>query len=289
MGKREKFHYTQMTVRPLTGVIGAEISNIDLSKPLNDVASDEVKRALIDHLVVVFRDQHLSPDQYKDFAKILGPLDPVRYGSSFDDEGFLQVLDSDGYQQLKRTNFVLHIDESAEEIPNKYTLLLSMDLPETGGDTLFTNLYTAYETMTAPMRAFLGGLSSLHGRIARNEWDKIIADQDPELLAKRWSRYKDLVAHPLVCTHPESGRKLLYFNPNRSVSIPELSIEEGQIILDFLRAHCTKAEFGCRIQWRPNSLLIWDNRCTMHKVMTDFWSGRRRMLRIEIPDAVRPS
>ncbi len=285
----DEHDYKTIQVHPLTGILGAEISGVDLSVPLRANVAGEIKQALIDHLVIVFRDQVLTPEQYKSFAQNFGTPDTALYGETLADDKCLQVLDLNGHGSLNRTNFILHIDESAEEIPNKYTFLYPIDLPAAGGDTLFSNLYTAYETLTEPMRTFLSGLSSLHGRIARNEWAKIIADQDPELLAKRWSRYKQLVAHPLVCTHPDSGRKYLFFNPNRSVAIPELSLEESEPLMSFLREHVSRPEFGCRVTWQPKSLLMWDNLCTIHKAMKDFWIGRRRMLRIEISDEIRPS
>lgn len=280
--------YQAIEVRPMTGVLGAEIWGVDLSKP-DEIITAEIRRAFAEYLVLVFRDQDLTHDQYKDFARSLGsPLEPSRFGKAEDEEGFLQILDVDGYQSHGRTNYILHMDETAEEIPNKYTLLYALQVPEAGGDTEFVNLYAAYDALSEPMRNFLSGLTSLHGIIANSEWDRIMADQAPEILEKRWSRYKDLVAHPLVTTIPETGRKQLFYNPNRSVHIPELNQEESRLVLQFLRGHVMQSEFSCRVHYKVNTVCLWDNRCTLHKAMTDYWTGRRRMLRIETSDDRRP-
>ena len=281
--------YKAIDVRPMTGILGAEIGGVDLSNP-DEAITAEIRQALAEYLVLVFRDQELTPDQYKDFARSLGgPLEPPRFGPAEDEEGFLQTLDVDGYESHGRTNFILHIDESMVEIPNKYTLLYALEIPEAGGDTEFINLYAAYDALSEPMKDFLSGLTSLHGIIANSEWDRIMADQAPEILTKRASRYKDLVAHPLITTIPETGRKQLYYNPNRSVHIPELSLEESQSVLRFLHQHVMQSEFSCRVRYQLKTVCLWDNRCTLHKAMIDFWTGRRRMLRIETSDDRRPA
>jgi len=281
--------YQAITIRPMTGILGAEIEGVDLSKPTEAITA-EIRQALAEYLVLVFRDQELTHDEYKDFARSLGgPLEQTRFGPpAEDEEGVLQILDVDGYKKHGRTNFISHIDESMDEIPNKYTLLYALEVPEAGGDTEFTNLYAAYDALSEPMKNFLSGLTSLHGTIANSEWDRIMADQAPEILERRWSRYKDLVAHPLVTTIPETGRKQLFYNPNRSVHIPELNQAESRSVLQFLHAHVMQSEFTCRTHYRLKTVCLWDNRCTLHKAMTDFWSGRRRMLRIETSGDLKP-
>jgi taurine dioxygenase len=289
-GPGSKQGYQAIKVRPITGILGAEIESVDLSKPDEKVRA-EIRQALAEYLVLIFRDQELTNDQYKDFARSLGgPLTSTPFSKGEDAEGILHTLAVDGYENHGRTNYIAHIDESMNEIPNKYTLLYALEVPEAGGDTEFFSLYAAYDALSKPMQNFLSGLTSLHGIIACSEWDRIIAGQSADVLTKRASRYTDrLVTHPLVTTIPETGRKQIFYNPNRSVHIPELNLEESRLTLQFLRNHVLQSDFSCRVRYQLKTVCLWDNRCTLHRAMTDFWAGRRRMLRIETTDDRRPA
>jgi len=268
-------------VRRLSNAIGAEITGVDLSKPVDAATVDAIRSAWHDHLVLLFRDQHdLTPASHIAFSRNFGDLD--QHGSNpryrlADHPEILQITNKlvDGKPSgTRNTGRNWHSDLSYTSHPGKGSLLWCAERPEVGGDTMFTNMYLAYETLSEKMKAFLDDLYAVHDV----SLVKGIEQRDPAQVAEL-KRLSPPVAHPVVRVHPETGRKALFVS-ERVRQIVGLSEEESEPILKFLCAHATKHEFVYRHQWRVHDLLMWDNRCTMHVALADFDTSKpRHMLR----------
>jgi len=272
-----------ISVAPVAGAIGAEISGIDLSQELPDDSVTAIRQALLDHLVVFFRDQELTPRQIMAFARRFG--EPVTYPfvKGLDDfPEITPILKREG----DRSNFggLWHSDTTYQEVPPMGTILYGIEIPPYGGDTEFANQYLAYETLSAPLRGFLDGLKAVNvsGKGATQKTRDEMMKQAPsglkgdELSAK----------HPVVRTHPETGRKALYVNGAHTLHFDGMSQEESAPILDFLFRHQVKAEFTCRFRWAKGSVAFWDNRCTQHNPINDYHGFRRLMHRVTLAGTV---
>jgi taurine dioxygenase len=269
----------EIQIRPIAGTIGAEIHGVDLSVPLSDGALATIRRALLDHLVIVFRDQTLSSDQYLAFARRFGT--PNRYP-------FVKGLD--GYPDIvavtklphETVNFggVWHADTTYLEQPPIATMLLAREVPPYGGDTLFANQYLAYESLSDGMKALLAPLrgvsSSFKADASKTREDRIKADGTANARTLLEAR------HPVVRTHPETGRKALYVNVAHTVAFDGMTEVESAPILSYLFRHQVEPEFTCRFRWAPGSLAIWDNRCAQHYAVNDYHGHKRVMHRITL-------
>ncbi len=263
-----------LTVRPLAGALGAEISGVDLSRPLAAETAAALRRAWLDHLVVFFRDQDLAPAEFLAVARQFG--EPVEYPFVKGIDGF-PVITPVVKLEHERVNFggIWHSDTTYLETPPMATLLLAREVPPAGGDTLFANMYLAYETLSAGMRRLLDGLvgvnSSRKADASKTREDRVRGDA---------AHFE--ARHPVVRTHPETGRKALYVNLGHTVRFDGMSEEESAPLLRFLFDHLTRPEFTCRFRWQPGSLALWDNRCVQHNPINDYHGYRRVMHRITL-------
>ena len=272
-----------IAVAPVAGAIGAEISGIDLAQELSDGSVAAIRQALLDHLVVFFRDQELTPRQIMAFARRFG--EPVTYPfvKGLDDfPEITPILKREG----DRSNFggLWHSDTTYQEVPPMGTLLYGIEIPPYGGDTEFANQYLAYETLSAPLRGFLDGLKAVNvsGKGATQKTRDEMMKQAPAGL-----KGDELSAtHPVVRTHPETGRKSLFVNGAHTLHFEGMSEEESAPILEFLFRHQVKAEFTCRFRWAPGSVAFWDNRCTQHNPINDYHGHRRLMHRVTLAGSV---
>ena len=272
-----------IAVAPVAGAIGAEISGIDLAQELSDGSVAAIRQALLDHLVVFFRDQELTPRQIMAFARRFG--EPVTYPfvKGLDDfPEITPILKREG----DRSNFggLWHSDTTYQEVPPMGTILYGIEIPPYGGDTEFANQYLAYETLSAPLRGFLDRLKAVNvsGKGATQKTRDEMMKQAPAGL-----KGDELSAtHPVVRTHPETGRKALYVNLAHTTHFEGMTEEESQPILDFLFRHQVKAEFTCRFRWAPGSVAFWDNRCTQHNPINDYHGHRRLMHRVTLAGSV---
>ena len=270
---------SMLDVRPVSGALGAEIHGVDLAQELDGHTLEAIHGAWLEHLVIFFRDQTLTPAQQLAIARRIG--EPVEYP-------FVKGLD--GYPVItpvvklghETTNFggIWHSDTTYLEIPPKGTMLLARELPPRGGDTMFANMYLAYETLSSGMRAMLDGLigisSSLKADATATREDRRATDgraDAPEAL---------LAEHPVVRTHPETGRKALYVNVGHTANFKDMTAAESKPILEFLFQHLRRPEFTCRLQWQPGTMALWDNRCTQHYPINDYHGYRRVMHRITL-------
>ena len=267
-----------MEIRRIAGALGAEILGVSLAK-LGQAEVDEIRRAWLEHLVVFFRDQPLSPEQFMAFAKRIGR--PVPYPFVKGIAGFPEIIEVKKLEHEK-INFggVWHSDTAYLAEPPMASMLLAREVPPTGGDTLFANMYLAYETLSAGMKRLLEGLvavnDSAKANVTRTREDRIKSDGADAV-------GKALVAeHPVVRTHPETGRKALYVNFGHTVRIKDMTEEESGPLLEYLFAHQVRPEFTCRFSWQSGSIALWDNRCTQHNPVNDYHGYRRLMHRITL-------
>jgi taurine dioxygenase len=261
------------SVEPLAGALGAEISGLDLSHPLSDETILALRRAWLEHLVVFFRDQRLSPAQFLAFGRRFGEVIEYPFVKGLPEHPeIIPVLKL----EHERVNFggVWHSDTAYLDVPPMASMLVAREVPPYGGDTLFANMYLAYETLSEGMKAMLEGL------VAVNSSAKADASRTREDRMKDSAREvkKDYVAtHPVVRRHPETGRRALYVNVAHTVRFDGMTEDESAPLLDYLFRHQTRPEFTCRFRWRPGSLAFWDNRCAQHNAINDY-AGHRRLL-----------
>ncbi len=268
---------TALEITPVTPLIGAEISGIDLSKPLSGNELGAVRQALLNHLVLFFREQDMTVEEQKDFGRQFGDLHihPARDRNGLD--GHPEILYINAGPDTSRVNGdEWHSDVSCDPEPPMGSILRLFEVPPAGGDTLFANMYAAYDALSDAMKDFLGGLTAIH-------------DGGPNYIdrAKRAGIYKpDKVfpanEHPVIRTHPETGQKSIYVNRIFTQSIVGLSRDESRAVLDFLFQHIAKPDFQCRFRWEKDSVAFWDNRCTLHHAMWDYYPNIRRGYRVTV-------
>ncbi len=268
-----------LEIKRIAGALGAEVHGADLaaSLPVDIVA--EIRRALLEHLVVFFRDQHLTVEQFLAFARTLGT--PVGYPLIKGLPDYPAVIEVSKLEHEK-ANFggIWHTDTAYLEYPPMGSMLLAREVPPAGGDTLFANQYLAYETLSTGLRRMLDGVvavnSSAKADATRTREDRVNKD------GREDARKEYLAEHPAVRTHPETGRRALYVNVAHTVRFNEMTEEESAPLLDYLFRHQTRPEFTCRFQWQVGSLAFWDNRCTQHNPVNDYHGYRRVMHRITL-------
>jgi len=269
----------QLQINRIAGALGAEIHGVDLAADLDDGTVHTIRQALLDHLVIFFRDQELPPDRFLAFAKRFGT--PSEYPLIKGIEGYPDIIKVAKLEH-ETVNFggIWHSDTSYLERPSMATFLVAREVPPFGGDTLFANMYLAYESLSERMRQILDGLtgvnSSAKADATRTREDRIKSDPTPQ------SRAEFLAEHPVVRTHPETGRKALYVNVAHTVRFAGMTEEESAPLLRFLFQHQTRPEFTCRFSWRVGSLAFWDNRAAQHNPVNDYHGFRRVMHRITL-------
>ncbi len=268
-----------MKVEPIGGALGAEIRDIDLSVDLGATTVAEIRRALLDHLVIFFRGQPLTPAQFITFGRRFGTLSRYPFVAGLAEHP--EIIEV-AKREHERVNFggIWHSDTTYLDEPPMGSLLLAREVPAAGGDTLFANMYLAYETLSDGMRRLLDGLvgvsSSAKADVTRTREDRIRTSPSEQ------SREHFLAEHPVVRTHPETRRKALYVNPAHTVGFKGMSEAESAPLLDFLFRHQVRPEFTCRFRWTPGSLAFWDNRATQHNPINDYHGHRRIMHRLSL-------
>ncbi len=276
-----------MKIRKIAGALGAELAGIQLSQGLSISEAQAIRQALLDHQVIFLRDQDLSSAQFLAFAQSMG--EPVEYPFVKGLEGFPQIIEVKKLEH-ERMNFggIWHSDTTYLEVPPMGSMLLAREVPPFGGDTLFANQCLAYESLSETMKSLLAGLkgisSSAKADVSKTREDRIKSDGKEALQdgAKDATPKQYQAAHPMIRTHPETGRKALYVNVAHTAGIEGLSDEESAAILNFLFAHQVKAEFTCRFAWEPKAIAFWDNRCALHNPINDYHGFRRVMHRITL-------
>jgi taurine dioxygenase len=270
---------TGLDIRPIAGALGAELHGVRLDQALDAGTVAAIRRALLDHLVIFFRDQELPPERFLALARRFG--EPVEYPFVRGIEGYPHIIRVEKLEH-ETVNFggIWHSDTTYLETPPMGTLLVAREVPPVGGDTLFANQYLAYETLSDGLKRLLDGLtavsSSAKADVTRTREDRVKSDPSSRVR-------QDLIAeHPVVRTHPETGRKALYVNVAHTVRFAGMTEAESRPLLDYLFSHQTKPEFTCRFSWRVGSLAFWDNRAAQHNPINDYHGHRRVMHRITL-------
>jgi alpha-ketoglutarate-dependent taurine dioxygenase len=266
---------TEIEVRPLSPVIGAEILGLDLSRPLGDEVVAQVRAALCKHLVIFFLDQDLDPEQQAAFASQFGEVTPAHpVIPSIPDHP--KVLSIDGRED--RASW-WHTDVTFLPTPPLGSILHMRTLPEVGGDTMWVSLQAAYDALAEPVREMCDKLVAWH----HDPW--FAADVDARGGYEwdgTWREKLYPAAHPLVRTHPETGRNGLFVNSQFTKFIEGMSTLESECLLTMLYRHCQRPEFSCRFRWKPGAVAFWDNRATLHYALDDYGDALRIAHRVTL-------
>lgn len=266
--------FETISVEKLTPVIGAEIGGIDLGKPLSNRQLDEIRRALWENLVVFFRDQTFSPEQHMAFGRLFGELHV--HPAAPHEPGIPELMKIYADKDSPRANGEgWHTDVSCDLEPPMGTILHIKQCPPHGGDTLFASMYEAYEALSDRMRNYLAGLTAIHDgeHVYRGLYDNF-GQADKPVYPR--------AEHPVIRTHPATGKKALYVNRGFTTRILGIPIDESEGVLRYLYEHMENPLFQCRFRWRPNSIAFWDNRCTQHRALWDYWPHTRAGNRVTI-------
>ncbi len=266
-------------IRPVAGALGAEISGVDLSGELGDETIADIRQALLNNLVIFFRDQNITPDQHLAFAKRFG--DTVEYPLIKGLEGYPEIMTVVKLENEK-LNFggLWHSDTTYLEKPPMGSILVARELPPRGGDTIFANMHLAYEMLSDGMKKLLEPMKG----VSVSNLPKVTATRDERARVSGKAAPETILTatHPVVRTHPETGRKLLYVNGGHTLRFEGMSDEESAPLLEYLFEHQTRPEFTCRFVWKPGSIAFWDNRCTQHLPVNDYHGFKRVMHRITL-------
>jgi taurine dioxygenase len=252
---------------PLTGHVGAEVHGVNLREPLDDETFRTVHGGLLEHLVLFFRDQDITFDQHVAFARRFGELHIHPSAPCVDGRPELMKIHADATSPFAEGT-VWHSDVSCDEEPPMASILYLTTVPSVGGDTLFANMYAAYDALSETMKSILAPLEALHtADIHRGRYEQIGG-------GLRREKHPEAI-HPVIRSHPETGRKLIYVNEPFTQSIVGMKKAESDALLGFLYAHCAKPAYQCRFRWRKNSIAMWDNRCTQHHATWDYYPETR--------------
>lgn len=275
--------YRDIEVEPLIGALGAEIGGIDLASPLAASTVSEIRRAWLEHGVLFFRDQTLAPDDQTRFAEYFGELDVYPFVEPLPENPYVIPVVK---EPETRMNFGggWHTDTSYLPHPPMATALYALEVPDHGGDTLFADAVRAYEAMSPAMQRLADGLtgiysaSMVHGRSGAYR----LAGDHPMARRRDEATAEARVEHPMVRTHPETGRKAIYCSMGHTERFKDMTREESLPLLRYFSNQVTRAEFTTRFRWRKGSLALWDNRCVQHYALNDYPGIRRHMHRVTI-------
>ena len=271
---------SNILINPTSGSMGVEIHNVDLSNELSDSLFSEIRETFIEHGLIFFRDQELTPDDHLRFAKRWGEININRFFAKV--EGYDQIAEvrKDPDQKIN-IGGAWHTDHSYDQIPAMGSILLAKETPKIGGDTLFANMYKAYETLSNGMKKTLETMKACHSSRHVFGAHTGYAEASSQRISNPELATQDAI-HPVIITHPESKRKALYVNPEFTVNFEGWTVEESKPLLDYLTEHTTQQENTTRFQWEPGSIAFWDNRCTWHFALNDYPGETRLMHRITV-------
>ena len=276
MVRVRKTNYEHISAKPFSPNLGAEIYGVDLSKPISDAQFADIHRAFLDHQVLFFKNQdEIPPTLHIEFGKRFGELHSHPAAPTM--KGFPEIFEIHATKNSKIANGEFwHSDVSCDEEPPLGTMLQIQIAPPCGGDTMFSDMYAAYSTLSEPFRKFLNNLTATHESehiYAGRYSDRGVLDQD--------INYPTAI-HPVVRTHPDTGEKALFVNRTFTTRINELSLEESNAVLNILFEQAEHINHQIRFRWSLNDLAFWDNRCCMHRAIWDYWPEERKGRRVTI-------
>ncbi len=271
----------QIEVAPIAGALGAEIGGVDVARDLDDGVISEIRQALLDYGVIFFRDQTIDREQHKVFTRRFGEIfiHPNYNGVSADPE-IVDIRREPGDKKIVGEDW--HTDTTMVAEPPMGAILYAIEVPPYGGNTLFANQYLAYESLSPGLKRTLEGLRAVHT-------DRMVAGPQANMNAQRSTKVREdanwretISVPPVVRTHPETGRKLLFVNRSYTVGFEGWTEAESRPMLEYLLEHGHRPEFTCRFRWANGSIAFWDNRCTKHLAVHDAGPFRRIMRRTQI-------
>lgn len=268
--------YQHIEVRPMTGTFGTEIFGVDLAAPLSDAVFNEVKRALLDYHVIFFRDQDITPRQHVDFGRRFGELHIHPFIPAHEDQPEIIVLGgkTPGPGPYARNSNVWHTDLTYSQEPPMGSILHGVEIPESGGDTMFADLTAAYDGLSDRLQSLFSDMIAVHSMSATKTRQELTSAQ--QIKEVQWSLEKVPPAeHPVVRTHPDTGRKCLFVSRHFTSYLKDVTERESDALLSLLHGHIDQPEYQCRFRWQKNSVAFWDNRCTQHYAVADYHEIRR--------------
>ena len=270
----------QIEVVPVSGGVGVEVHNVDIKRGIDAGTFDELRAAFVEHGLIFLRDQDITPDEHIAFAKRWGEININRFFPRLDGYDQIATVTKEP-DQTTNIGGGWHTDHSYDHVPAMGSILIARETPPVGGDTLFACMYTAYDTLSDGLKQTLEDMKAVHS--SRHIFGEQSSYRDT--MKDRFSNPEDATqdaVHPVVITHPESGRKALYVNPGFTLHFDGWTAAESKPLLDYLYAHAVQLEHTTRFHWAPGSIAFWDNRCTWHYALNDYHGARREMHRITI-------
>lgn len=265
-------------IEPIGPTIGAEIHGLDLNRQIDRATADALETALVDHKVIYARDQHITTAQHVAFGRLFGELEvhPFRPEGEFPE---IMVLDNHKDNPVLSTD-VWHSDTTFRDCPTKYSILRCLEMPRTGGDTLWADMCAAYDGLSEPIKHLIDPLDAVHDfKNFRALFGD--SDEDREKLRQMEKHYPN-PAHPVVRTHPVTGKKILFVNPQFTVRINGLKAQESETLLQLLYEQAHVPEYQFRLRWKPGTIVMWDNAPTQHYAANDYYPNRRHMERVAV-------
>ena len=263
---------------PSSGYTGAEVSGVDLCGPFDDATVAELRAGLLKYKVLFFRDQRITTEQHLAFARNFGALEVHPFAPS--KPGYPEVLAITHNRESRGRENTWHSDVTWREVPSLGSVLRAIEVPPVGGDTLFSDMYAAYEGLSDAVKAKIDGAVAVHDFAHFRESLRKQGKTEAEIEA--FNRQYPMVEHPVVRTHPETGRRSLYVNAAFTQHIVGLEPEESAELLAHLYAQAAIPEYQCRFRWEADSIAFWDNRASQHYAVSDYWPAVRRMERVTI-------
>lgn len=271
-------------VVPITGTLGAEVHGVDLSRPLDTDTLATVNQAWADHSVLAFRDQQLDVDTLEAFALQFGPFGDTPFIKPVDDHPNVLRVAREADEQGALFGGSWHSDWSFQAEPPSATILYAAEVPDAGGDTVFTNQYVAWETLSPGMQRMLEPLNAVHSARRSYGPQGTFGRPDPAAAMHIQGGEEALATqlHPIARRHPVTGRTALFVNEVYTIGIEDMTGAESRALLSFLFEHSTQVSYLCRVRWQPGTLTMWDNRCVQHHAINDYAGHRREMYRVTV-------
>jgi len=275
-------------IKPITGALGADVHGLNLAKPLSAEELRAVEQAFADYSVLAFRDQDLDIDGLEAFALQFGSFGDTPFIRPVSDHPDVLAVIREADEAGPLFGGSWHSDWSFQDAPPSATILYGKEVPDAGGDTVFTSQYLAYESLSDGMKRMLDGVNAVHSARRSYGPQGVFGAPDPNAAMHIQGGEEALRTrtHPMVCTHPVTGRRMLFVNDVYTIGIEDMTGAESKALLGFLLEHSKNVSFTCRVRWGPGTLTMWDNRCVQHHAINDYPGKRREMYRVTLAGTV---
>ena len=273
---------TALHATPIAGALGAEITGVNLAEDLSDETIGEIRQALLDYQVIFFRDQELTPEQQIAFARRFGPLEEHEFVKGMPDYPEIIRVVREADETSMNFGGAWHSDVTHQECPALGSVLYAVEVPPVGGDTLFANQHLAYEALSTGMKRMLDGLTAIHSARGPFAPEGRSKSNWKNMQVQTSEKAYDEMEHPVVRTHPETGRKMLFVNRTFTIRFKDMTEQESAPLLEFLFRHASHERFTCRFRWTQGAVAFWDNRAVLHHALGDYSGHRREMHRVAI-------